>query len=219
MPLIALPLALAIGAPTVRAQAASAQSLTDQLRSCAAEPDSARRLACYDRLAFGLPSGAGKQTAARPKSVAAGPSAPANPTAPAVPTAPAGATASASPTAPASPASPAVSPPAAKAAAPAAITSAATEASEFGVGNGPLLVKQQKGKPKSMTAVVASVASRGRGELVMTLDNGQVWVQNQAGGYFPVKAGDKVEIDVGALNSYLMWLPSARRASKVTREQ
>ncbi len=53
----------------------------------------------------------------------------------------------------------------------------------------------------------------------MTLDNGQVWVQNQVGGYFPVKAGDKVEIDVGALNSYLMWLPAARRASKVTREQ
>jgi hypothetical protein len=87
------------------------------------------------------------------------------------------------------------------------------------VSNGPLQAKQQVSKPKSITALVAGVSSRARGELVVTLDNGQVWVQNQAVDYFPLKAGDKVEISVGALGSYVMWVPTSRRASKVTRVQ
>jgi hypothetical protein len=85
------------------------------------------------------------------------------------------------------------------------------------VGNGPLEAKQQKGKPQQMSAVVAAVSTKPRGELQVTLDNGQVWVQNQAVDYFPLKAGDKVEINVGALGSYVMWVPSSRRAAKVTR--
>jgi hypothetical protein len=93
----------------------------------------------------------------------------------------------------------------------------ATDTSDFGVGNGPLEAKQQKGKPQQMSAVVASVSTKPRGELQVTLDNGQVWVQNQAVDYFPLKAGDKVEINVGALGSYVMWVPSSRRAAKVTR--
>jgi hypothetical protein len=114
------------------------------------------------------------------------------------------------------PVAPPAAPPAAPAP-PAVPVASAAAASGFGVSNGPLAAKEQSSKPKSMTAVVAAVSSRGRGELVVTLDNGQVWVQNQAVDYFPLKPGDRVEINVGALESYVMWVPSTRRACKVTR--
>jgi hypothetical protein len=79
-----------------------------------------------------------------------------------------------------------------------------------------LQAKQRAGKPQAMTAVVTKIAQRPRGELVMTLDNGQVWVQNEAAAYFPLKAGDKVEISVGMLDSYVLWAPF-KRSTKVTR--
>jgi hypothetical protein len=105
---------------------------------------------------------------------------------------------------------------AAPAASSGSIPSTAAGSSEFGVDNGPLQARQQKGKPQLMKAVIASVTNRPRGELVMTLDNGQVWVQLEPSN-FPAKAGDAVEINVGAIGSYVMWIPSARRASKVSR--
>jgi hypothetical protein len=180
---------------------ASDQSLADQLRKCAAEPQNPRRLACYDRLSAAVTAAA---------SPALSP-----PTAVIVSVPPA-ATAAATATNKAAP-------PAAPPAAPTGTTAVpgasqgATDTSDFGVGNGPLEAKQQKGKSQKMSAVVAGVSTKPRGELVVTLDNGQVWEQNQAVDYFPLKAGDKVEINVGALGSYVMWVPSSRRAAKVTR--
>jgi hypothetical protein len=98
----------------------------------------------------------------------------------------------------------------------AAVAGTTAPAAEFGVNNGPLQAKQQAGQPQAMTAVVTKIAQRPRGELVMTLDNGQVWVQNEAAAYFPLKAGDKVEISVGMLDSYVLWAPF-KRSTKVTR--
>ncbi|MGC1386532.1 MAG: hypothetical protein WA807_00840, partial [Steroidobacteraceae bacterium] len=63
---------------------------------------------------------------------------------------------------------------------------------------------------------VAKLATRPRGELVVTLDNGQVWQQLTAVDYFPLKAGDTVEISSGALGSYVLSAPS-KRSTKVTR--
>jgi hypothetical protein len=119
---------------------------------------------------------------------------------------------------------PAANPTAAPTSAPSAATpttpgsspNTAAATSDFGVDNGPLQAKQQKGKPQSLKAVVTGVSTRPDGQLAMTLDSGQVWVQLQPS-YFPVKPGDAVEINVGAIGSYQMWIPSARRASKVTR--
>jgi hypothetical protein len=88
---------------------------------------------------------------------------------------------------------------------------------EFGVHNGPLeakLISPQR--EKHMLAVVSAVSNRPRGELVVTLDNGQVWAQIEPTNY-PLKPGDHVEIDVAALGSYVLWSPSNRRATKVTR--
>jgi hypothetical protein len=105
---------------------------------------------------------------------------------------------------------------ASSAAAPASASGTAPSAAEFGVRNGPLQAKRDPVKEKSMLAVVSRVSSRGRGELVVTLDNGQVWTQIQPSDY-PLKAGDHVEIDVASLGSYVLWCPSSRRATKVTR--
>jgi len=88
---------------------------------------------------------------------------------------------------------------------------------EFGVHNGALEAKLvNPHREKHMLAVVSGISNRPRGELVVTLDNGQVWTQIEATRY-PLKAGDHVEIDVGAMGSYVLWSPSNRRATKVTR--
>lgn len=117
------------------------------------------------------------------------------------------------PASPVLPAPPPVSP-----ASPSVAGSAppSTSVADFGVRNGPLQAKRDPVHEKRMLAVVSRVGTRAGGELVVTLDNGQVWVQNQPGDY-PVKPGDSIEIDVGAVGSYVLWSPAHRRATKVTR--
>jgi hypothetical protein len=185
---------LAIGLASVQITAgAEDPSVADQVRRCAAEADSVHRLACYDRVATGLSLSAAPhaQPGATPGSVGT----------PTASTMEGSSSANAAKTA---------------AAGAAPIDSTAPQAAEFGVSNGPLEAKRQVGKPQMMTAVVAQVTVRPHGELVVKLDNGQVWQQNEAVAYFPLKAGDKVEISVGALGSYVLWAPF-RRATKVTR--
>jgi len=111
-------------------------------------------------------------------------------------------------------------PSAGAAAAPIAVanSSAAPNTADFGVRNGPLQAERDPVREKQMLAVVSAVSFRGRGELVVRLDNGQVWRQIQPSDY-PLKPGDHVEIDVAALGSYRLWTPSTRRATKVTRIQ
>ena len=113
--------------------------------------------------------------------------------------------------------SPAAGGPQAKTPSSAAVAApGAPPAEEFGVHNGPLEVKRGPVREKRMLAVVSTVSSRANGELVVTLDNGQVWVQIEPAN-FPVKPGDHIEIDVGAFGSYVLWSPSNRRATKVDR--
>jgi hypothetical protein len=68
-----------------------------------------------------------------------------------------------------------------------------------------------------MSATVTSIDKRPRGELVVTLDNGQVWAQKNADRYFPLEVGDTVEILAGALGSFRLLAGS--RATAVTRVQ
>ena len=69
--------------------------------------------------------------------------------------------------------------------------------------------------PKRMSATVTAIDKRPRGELVVTLDNGQVWAQKSADRYFPLKVGDPVAILSGALGSFR--LIAGSRATAVTR--
>ncbi|HEY0683964.1 MAG TPA: hypothetical protein VGD45_16650 [Steroidobacter sp.] len=68
---------------------------------------------------------------------------------------------------------------------------------------------------ESLTAVVTAVWSKPHGELVITLDNGQVWAQKRKERYFAAKPGDKVTIDAGMLGSYRMII--GNRSTHVTR--
>ena len=182
--------AIVLGLAAVQApvQASSSNPLAAQLKRCAALADASARLACYDSLA-GLAAPSAATAQAAPNASADGSAKP-------IPSSTSGAGAlDASPQA------------------PPAVTS-----TDFGVRNGPLQAGRDPVREKQMLAVVSAVSYRGRGELVVTLDNGQVWRQIQPSDY-PLKPGDHVEIDVAALGSYRLWTPSTRRATKVTRIQ
>jgi hypothetical protein len=74
---------------------------------------------------------------------------------------------------------------------------------------------QQSAPPQRLTAKVTGLDTRARGELVVTLDNGQVWAQKEKGAYLPIKVGDSVTILAGSLGSF--HLVVANRATAVTR--
>jgi hypothetical protein len=184
-----------LGAPLDVPPQAGALSLENELHACAAEADAARRLSCYDRLAASHDTAVGSRT---PAVTAAGTATAATTTAPAA----AAAVASA---------------PAVASASTAAEAPAKSSEADFGVREGPLAAKEAPSAPHRITATVAHITVRPHGELVMTLDNGQVWAQIEPLAYFPLKIGDTVEIRAGALGSYQ--LLAARRATKVTRIQ
>lgn len=70
---------------------------------------------------------------------------------------------------------------------------------------------------KRLTATVTAISQRPRGELLVTLDNGQVWLQKQSQSYFPIRIGDEVTITSGALGSF--HLAVSGRSTQVTRMQ
>ena len=193
------------------ARSAPAPDLAGELRQCAAQTDAARRLSCYDRLAAAL--GANSPTVAATPAAAAsdarGSAAP--------PPAPPPSSALTAPALLAPPGSRGPSAPTPAAAPPAPTGDAGAGSSEFGVANGPLQAHQATARVKSITATVAAVTVKANGRLAMRLDNGQVWLQVQSVEYFSPRPGDQVEVSEGALGSYVMWIPSARRASKVSR--
>jgi hypothetical protein len=76
---------------------------------------------------------------------------------------------------------------------------------------------QADSPPKRISATVQAIDKRSRGELVVTLDNGQVWAQKEVGAYFPLKVGDAVSILAGTLGSFR--LVAGNRATAVTRVQ
>jgi hypothetical protein len=193
---LALTLAAAGVAPV---QGSTPDPLPAQLKHCASLTVASVRLACYDALAGSSasnqvvpPAPATSSSATTAGTVAtAGAAARAGTAATPATAAPAGTAASGAPPAPSD--------------------------IEFGVHNGPLEAKRiTPQREKRLLAVVSAISNRPRGELVVTLDNGQVWVQIEPANY-PLKPGDHVEIDVAALGSYVLWSPSNRRATKVTR--
>jgi hypothetical protein len=197
---LALTLAAAGAAPV---QASSPDSLSAQVKHCASLTDASVRLACYDALA-GSPAPAASTAGSAATPVAASAR---TASAPAASTSATAATAAVAATAGVTAVNGATAPGA----------SPAPSNTEFGVHNGPLEAQRiAPQREKRLLAVVSGVSNRPRGELVVTLDNGQVWVQLEAKNY-PLKAGDHVEIDVGAMGSYVLWCPSNRRATKVTR--
>ncbi len=98
----------------------------------------------------------------------------------------------------------------------------ADRSGQFGVG-GELLQKRLKEgsepqKPQELTARIASVTHRSSGQLVVRLDNDQIWEQSEDGPNLRILVGDTVKIDQGMLGSY--WLSAhSSIAIKVRRTQ
>jgi biotin carboxyl carrier protein len=69
---------------------------------------------------------------------------------------------------------------------------------------------------EQLQARVTSVSSKLHGELVVTLENGQVWTEIQTNSGARIKAGDQVAIKAGALGSFLLVAPNGR-STRVTR--
>ncbi|HEY2417271.1 MAG TPA: hypothetical protein VGH84_05085 [Steroidobacteraceae bacterium] len=70
--------------------------------------------------------------------------------------------------------------------------------------------------PQTLSSTVSAVTPRADGRLVMTLANGQVWIQGEAYEVFHVNVGDKITIKPGLLGSYHLYAPSGY-ATRVTR--
>lgn len=196
--------------------AAFAQSAPAALRACAAEADSAKRLACYDREMARLQAAPQQAAGAAKPDLAATPAAAPAPTpnatsaaapapAPAPSATPAAAAATAS-AASAAAAQPASSAPVQAPQAPAR----AVEAAPPGGETAPSRMSSWKkifsgGAAWHLTAQVTTL-DRSAGAMVLHLDNGQVWRQvGRVSGDLTLHEGDSVTIE-RHLGSY--WLSS-----------
>jgi hypothetical protein len=71
---------------------------------------------------------------------------------------------------------------------------------------------------EELIAVVSEVTKRPNGTHVITLDNGQVWVERNLDPFFRVKAGETVRIRPAALGSFLLSTPS-NHSTRVSRQK
>jgi hypothetical protein len=81
------------------------------------------------------------------------------------------------------------------------------------------LEEQARANPgaERMDAEVVELERRPHGQLVLTLDNGQVWAQKTAE-TARVKVGDRIAIKKGSFNSFLLVLPN-NTTVRVAREK
>src|SRR5882724_11311829 len=190
-----------LGLASLAVSVASAQSLPPSVAACTAEKDSLARLVCFDREVAKFTQSAAVAAPRPAPPAAAVPTAPAAPTAsvptPAAPTPAAVSTPGAAPTPP----TPAV------AATPAAV--ATPNADKFGMSN-ELARKRAEARqevdttPKELRGAVTDIKAKPYGELVLTLDNGQVWLQNEANTTFIIKVGDGVVIKAAKMGSFML---------------
>ena len=67
-----------------------------------------------------------------------------------------------------------------------------------------------------LNATVTALGAKPHGELIVTLDNAQVWAEIAANSRVKLKVGDTVKIERGALGSFSLIAPNGR-SSKVSR--
>lgn len=182
--------------------AAAAESLPASVRACTAETDRERRLDCFDREVARFPDSKATSQAAR-NQPAAPPSTLPPSAMPSGSTTPSGSAASAAPPAP-------TSAQASAANAPSANASSATP-------DAPVTRKAENaGKPGRIAAQLVSI-DRAPNEMVLHLDNGQVWEEVQSvAGDLSLKVGDNVTIDK-RLGSY--WLTGPHVSGMKVRQR
>jgi hypothetical protein len=112
------------------------------------------------------------------------------------------------------PASAAVPSAPAQVAAPETATPAASAEDRFGARGE--LKRETHGELSEISGTVTAVSTKPYGQLVVTLDNEQVWAEIAAGSKLKLKPGDRVKIERGALGSYVL-ITANGRSSKVAR--
>jgi hypothetical protein len=67
-----------------------------------------------------------------------------------------------------------------------------------------------------LSATVTGIETRMDGLMTITLDNGHVWRQTRPDSKFRLKSGDRIRIQPGSLNSFILSGPT-KRSTRVTR--
>ena len=158
------------------------------IRACRAETDDARRLACYDRVAEGDAQLPPRRLRLRRN--------------------PRRRRAAAAP--PPQPPQPLRRSPRRR---PRKTTSAASTRSRPRNRSGS---KTRRASLGELEAYVTGIETRMDGLMTITLDNGQVWRQNSPDSKFHLKEGDRVKIQPGSMNSFILSGPS-KKSTRVTR--
>lgn len=180
--------------PNAYAQSGN-RTLTPEIIACADEKDVLQRLSCYDRAVEAYRVAIDALAPPAPEANSAPAAAVAAP-APAAEIAPPAATAAPAPVADVLPDVIESTP---------APASSPTE-DDFGRNRG----------PEEITAVVAEIRERPYGELVIRLDNGQIWEQKHLDQRFRLRVGETVTIKRGAVSGYRL-SGSSNRSIQVTR--
>ena len=204
-----LPVRTLVGLACVASIAAARAG--EQGHPCASIPSDAARLACYDE-AFGRP--VGSETGARAAGTEAG----------ATTGVEAGSKAMAPPASAAAVTAAAASTRAVGVESPSAATATAVPRADaeadFGLTEADKRAldpeRAEKTQLTSIKATVASVTRRPTKELVVTLENGQVWVQSESVTHVTLKVGDVVTIRRASLGSHMLIAPN-RAAMRVRR--
>ena len=171
--------------------AIAAEALPPTLRVCMSERDAARRLACFDRESARLVKDSAP-TAHKSDPLAAAPAA-------------------------------AAAAPAATTPAPAANAPAPSPQDKFGYrGNiARAEIDKQSEEVRSqaevLTAKVTELSTLAHGEVLLTLDNGQVWQQKRGDRGMRIKRGDEITIRPASLGSFLLTSQAAKGSMRVSR--
>jgi len=129
----------------------------------------------------------------------------------------------AQPATPPAPAPAAAAPAAAATAAASAPASTAGAADNFGrervlAAEEAERQEQQTREIGELSANVTDIDTRMDGLMTITLDNGQVWRQTRPDSMFRLKTGDRIKIQPGALNSFILSGPT-KKSTRVSRVQ
>lgn len=202
------------GSGTACAQAA-AHELPPALLACADENDVMRRLSCYDREMAALKAQVAPPAVARPDTepvagersasqpvepaiaapVAATPVPREQPSTPTTMQAPSSNPVASSSVAAPVPETPQSPPPQAPANQPDTAAAPAAQAPEEDFD-------RNENAPKEFTAVVTGIRKRPYGELIILLDNGQIWEQKHLDRRFRLEVGEQVTISKGLISGY-----------------
>ena len=168
--------------------ASAADAIRAELEACRSLAKDGERLACYDRAAGRI--------LAQPLTPAPAPAA-------------------------AAPASAATT----AAATPAASAPASTPGAADNFGRERVLAAEEAKRQEQQTreigeliAIATGIETRMDGLMTITLDNGQVWRQVRPDSKFRLKTGDRIKIQPGAMNSFILSGPT-KKSTRVSRVQ